>query len=540
MTQFNPTDYQHIFEHTGTAIALIDSLHTIVEVNQEFVRLAGLSKKEIEGKLKWTSFLHQDDLVLMLDRHEQRVRAEGEPPSSYEFRFLDHRQNLHEVFITVKWLETVQQSIVSLFDITAYKQHQHTLERRLKLEKIIAEHSQNFIRSNESDIDDAIRQVLQAIGEFSGVDRSYVFMYSEDEKTMSNSHEWCAPNVTPQIELLQDLPVNRFAWLDNELRAEHFINVTDLTELPPEATPEKEILREQDICSLAIVPLFFGGRLRGYLGFDSTSQTVRWSKDDFLLLQTIGNAIINAFMRARLEHQLMQSHKMDAIGRFAGGIAHDFNNILTTIQGNSQLLLYSKKLNAKELELVDTIIHASESGSSLTRQLLAFSRDEPLSKKSIRAEEILQRSIQMLQRIIPANIELKSISESTEDRIEMDPSLLEQILMNLVLNSADALPEGGKIVIRTGNRNISAADKNPGLYLVIKVQDNGHGMSAETIDKALEPFFTTKSPHKGTGLGLSTAYSIIRQSSGYMEIYSTPKRGTRIDLYLPVRSDMSE
>ncbi|MFW5711915.1 MAG: ATP-binding protein [bacterium] len=540
MTLFNPIDYQHIFEHTGTAIALIDAAHTIVEVNQEFVRLAGLRKEEIEGKLKWTSFLHQEDLALMLERHEQRVRAEGAPPSAYEFRFIDHQQNVHEVFITVKWLATVQQSIVSLFDITDYKQHQHTLERRLKLEKIIAEHSQNFIRVKEDEIDDAIRQVLQAIGEFAGVDRSYVFMYSEDEKTMSNTHEWCAPNVSPQTELLQDLPVNRFAWFDTELRAEHFINVTDLTELPPEAAPEKEILREQDICSLAIVPLFFGGRLRGYLGFDSTGKTVRWSEDDFLLLQTIGNAIINAFMRSRLEHQLMQSHKMDAIGRFAGGIAHDFNNILTTIQGNSQLLLYSKKLNTKELELVDTIIHASESGSSLTRQLLAFSRDEPLSKKSIRAEKILQRSIKMLQRLLPSNIELESVLEGSNDRIEMDPSLLEQILMNLVLNSTDALPEGGKIVIRTENRDVKAADKQPGHYLIIKVQDNGHGMSAETIDKALEPFFTTKSPHKGTGLGLPTAYSIIRQSAGYMEIYSTPQRGTRIDIYLPVRSDMSE
>ncbi len=476
----------------------------------------------------------------MLQRHEQRVRAEGEPPSSYEFRFLDHHQIVHDVFITVKWLDTVQQSIVSLFDITDYKQHQHTLERRLKLEKIIAEHSQNFIRSNESDIDDAIRQVLQAIGEFSGVDRSYVFMYSEDEKTMSNTHEWCAPKVAPQIDLLQDLPVSRFAWLDSQLKSEQFINVTDLTELPPEAAPEKEILSEQDICSLAIVPLFFGGRLRGYLGFDSTSKTVRWSKDDFLLLQTIGNAIINAFMRSRLEHQLMQSNKMDAIGRFAGGIAHDFNNILATIQGNSQLLLYSKKLTTKELELVDTINHASESGSSLTRQLLAFSRDEPLSAKTIQADKILQQSIQMLKRLLPSNIDLKSVLESTENRIEMDPSQLEQIMMNLVLNSADAMPKGGKIIIQTENSNIHTADKEPGLYLIIKVQDNGHGMAAEIIDKALEPFFTTKAPHKGTGLGLSTAYSIIRQSSGYMEIYSTPKRGTRINIYLPVRSHVSE
>ena len=538
MTLKNPIDYHDIFEHTGTAIALINSSHTILGVNQEFVRLAGFSKEEIEGKLKWTSFLHHDDLTIMLDRHDQRVRAEGEPPSSYEFRFLDQQQRVHDVLITVKWIDAMQQSIVSLLDITDYKQHQQNLERRLKLERIIAEHSQNFIQAKEDEIDNAIQQVLQSIGEFSGVDRSYVFLYSEDEKLMSNTHEWCAPNVVSQIDLLQDLPVDQFAWIDRELKAERIINIADINELPPEASAEKKILREQDICSLAIVPLFYSGRLRGYFGFDSTSKTVLWSREDFLLLQTIGNAIINAFMRSKLEHQLIQSHKMDAIGRFAGGIAHDFNNILATIQGNIQLLLYSTNLNTKELEMVDTIVHASESGSSLTRQLLAFSRDEPLTSQSIQADKVLRKSLAMLQRLLPASIDLKIVMESSHNRIKMDPSQLEQILMNLVLNSADALPKGGKIVVRTENSNSTGSDTKLGRYFVLTVHDNGHGMPPEIVDKALEPFFTTKSAHKGTGLGLSTVYSIVRQASGHMDISSTVKKGTRIDIYLPVITDV--
>lgn len=540
MTLYNPENYQEIFENTGTAIALIDSQHTILEVNQEFVRLAGYSKSEIEGKLQWTDFMHADDRELMLRRHAQRLRREGDPPASYEFRFVDRAKRVHDIFLTVSVLAESQHSVVSLFDVSEYTRHQHVLERRLKLEKIIAENSQNFIRSKGNEIDAAIQQVLKAIGEFSGVDRSYVFIYSEDEKFMSNTHEWCAPGVIPQIERLQDLPVHEFAWLDSELRAGRFIDIIDLDDLPAEAAAEKAILREQDICSLAIVPLLFGGQLHGYLGFDSTRQIVHWSREDFLLLQTIGNAIINAYVRSKLEQQLRQANKMDAIGRFAGGIAHDFNNILTTIQGNSQLLLYAKGLTVKELELVDTINHATESGSSLTRQLLAFSRDEPLSAQTIEADTVLQKTIQMLERLLPARIEVKAVIESTDNRVVLDPAQLEQILMNLVLNGADALPESGTILIRTENIRLnehSIVNGHrivPGLYLLINVQDAGRGMSPETLDKALEPFFTTKGPDKGTGLGLSTVYSIIRQNSGYMEIYSAPEKGTRVDIYLPV------
>jgi PAS domain S-box-containing protein len=540
MTLYKPENYQEIFEHTGTAIALIDSQHTILEVNQEFVRLAGFSKGEIEGKLQWTSFIHADDRELMLTRHAQRLSSKGDPPASYEFRFIDRANRVHDIFLTVTVLTPSQHSIVSLFDVSEYKRYQHVLERRLKLEKIIAENSQNFIRSKGTEVDAAIQQVLKAIGEFAGVDRSYVFMYSEDEKFMSNTHEWCAPEVRPQIERLQDLPVHNFTWIDEELRAGRFINITDLEDLPPEAHLEKEILREQDIRSVAIVPLLFGGQLHGYLGFDSTRLTVHWSKEDFLLLQTIGNAIINAYVRSRLEHQLRQSNKMDAIGRFAGGIAHDFNNILATIQGNSQLLLYAQGLTTKEMELVDTINHATESGSSLTRQLLAFSRDEPLSAQAIEADTVLQKTVRMLKRLLPGRVEVKTAFESTHNRIVMDPAQMEQILMNLVLNSADAISSNGTIWVRTENSQldeksiINGHSIVSGLYLLITVQDTGMGMSPETLDKALEPFFTTKGPNKGTGLGLSTVYSIIRQNSGYMEIYSALEKGTRVDIYLPV------
>jgi len=521
-------------------MALIDADHTLLRVNQEFVRLTGFSKLEIEGKLSWTSFIHEEDKQLLLERHEQRMKATGTPPTSYEFRFLDRYKKIHNVHLTITFLASSRRSIVSLIDITEHKHQQLMLERRLTLERIIAESSQNFINATDKEIDDAIYRVLQAVGLFSEADRSYVFMFSEDEKTMSNTHEWCAKGVNPQIDMLQELPVKEFSWIVEELQAERNINIADLNDLPSAAAAEKEILGAQDIQSLAIVPMLYTGRLRGYLGFDSTRKHTAWSNEDFLLLRTIGNAIINAYMRCKLEHQLLQSHKMDAIGRFAGGIAHDFNNILATIQGNSQLLSYSECMSDNDKEILNTIVHSTESGSSLTRQLLAFSRDEPLSEEVIDADTVVTKSRQMLERLLPRKINLHTHYDSAESRIKIDPIQLEQIIMNLVLNSADAMPEGGDITIHSSQTHLSPSnlingyEVIAGKYLLLQIQDSGHGMSRETVDKAIEPFFTTKPPEKGTGLGLSTVYSTVHQNSGYMEINSQLGRGTRIDIYLPI------
>ncbi len=540
MTLDKPEEYYTILEHTGTAMALINADHTLLRVNQEFARLTGFSKSEIEGKLSWTSFIDEEDRQMLLERHEQRMQSTGTPPTSYEFRFIDRDKKKHNVQLTVTFLASSRRSLVSLIDITEHKQHQLMLERRLTLERIIVESSQTFINTTEKEIDNAIHQVLQAVGLFSGADRSYVFIFSEDQKTMSNTHEWCAEGVKPQIDMLQELSVKEFPWIVEELQAERNIDITDLQDLPAAAAAEKKILEAQDIQSLAIVPLLFTGRLRGYLGFDTTRTQTAWSDEDFLLLRTIGNATINAYMRCKLEHQLLQSHKMDAVGRLAGGIAHDFNNILATIQGNSQLLSYSECMSDNDKEILDTIIHSTESGSSLTRQLLAFSRDEPLSTETINADTVVSKSRQMLERLLPQEINLLTHYDSANSRIKIDPIQLEQIIMNLVLNSADAMPEGGDITIHSSQTHMSltslinGSEVVAGKYLLLQIQDNGHGMSRETVDKAIEPFFTTKAPEKGTGLGLSTVYSTVHQNSGYMEINSHLGKGTRIDIYLPI------
>ncbi|MFW6343104.1 MAG: GAF domain-containing sensor histidine kinase [Sediminispirochaetaceae bacterium] len=421
----------------------------------------------------------------------------------------------------------------------AQDRHPH-IEYRLALEKIIGDASRRFVNSPLTHISDEIDTVLRKMGEFARVDRSYIFLFSEDGKSMSNTHEWCAPGVEPQMDKLQELQVDEFPWIVRKLKEGYNISIADLEELPPEASGEKEILRMQDIQSIAAVPMKYGGELKGYLGFDSTKEQLRWNPEDFSLLHTMGDIIISALVRLRMEKQLLQSYKMEAIGRFAGGIAHDFNNILTSIKGNIQLLAASPSLDKEEKEIVEALLLSAESGHALTGQLLNFSNNKGPAHKMLSLNEVLKGSLQMLQQLIPENITVKTRFQTENDSIKSDRSQIEQIVMNLIKNSVDAMPGGGQITLRT--RNVEFQDTDlirgsgviPGKYLLIQVSDNGCGMSKSTREKALEPFFTTKETGRGSGIGLSNVYTILRQNSGYIEIDSAKNKGTTIDIYLPV------
>jgi signal transduction histidine kinase len=415
------------------------------------------------------------------------------------------------------------------------------LEYRLQLEKLISEISQHFLSAYHHQISQVIDITLQRMGIFAGADRSYVFFISEDRKSMSNTHEWCAPGIPPQMDILQELPLADFPWIIEELERGRYINITSLDDLPAEAKAEKEILEIQDVQSLAIVPMRYGGILKGYMGFDSTQKRSQWNKEDLALLRTVGDTIISAFMRNKLEENLLQSQKMDALGRLAGGIAHDFNNILASVKGNIQLLESSTSLKPVEREMIRDIHHATETGVQLTRKLLAMSRKQEVTPEIIDLNSVIRESSGMLKRLIKAEVNVSTILQPELFPVFIDSSNLEQVIMNLVINGADAMENGGTITLRTRNVTLPAGTSpgsstiRPGSYVLFQVQDGGHGMDPSTMKKALEPFFTTKKPENGTGLGLPTVYAIVQQAAGYLEIYSSPGHGTRIDIYFPAK-----
>ncbi|MFN2533559.1 MAG: ATP-binding protein, partial [Pyrinomonadaceae bacterium] len=239
------------------------------------------------------------------------------------------------------------------------------------------------------------------------------------------------------------------------------------------------------------------------------------------------------------EEQLRQSQKLEGVGQLAGGIAHDFNNLLTVITGFCSLAMRGLQAEDPLLANLEEIKKAGDRAASLTRQLLAFSRKQVLQPKILNLDTVVSDMEKMLQRIIGENIDLRAALEPSLGSVKADPGQIEQIILNLVVNARDSMPNGGKLTIETDNvyldeeyvRNHVGAQTGP--HVMLAVSDTGLGMDHDTQARIFEPFFTTKGLGKGTGLGLSTVYGIVKQSGGNIWVYSEVGRGTTFKIYLP-------
>jgi PAS domain S-box-containing protein len=243
--------------------------------------------------------------------------------------------------------------------------------------------------------------------------------------------------------------------------------------------------------------------------------------------------------RNRLSDQLLHAQKMEAVGRLAGGIAHDFNNSLAVINAYTSMLGMSDGISTEDREHVKEISDAVGRAASLTRQLLAFGRRQITQPRVVDLNEVAQHMVPMITRLIPATIALSTRFEADPSTVSIDPSQLEQLLMNLVSNATHAMPDGGTLTIETDTRDLDEfyaqqhSGVTPGRYVTLTISDNGVGMDEETLRRIFEPFFTTKESGRGTGLGLASAYSIARGAGGHIWCYSEPGNGTTFKIYLP-------
>jgi two-component system cell cycle sensor histidine kinase/response regulator CckA len=271
-----------------------------------------------------------------------------------------------------------------------------------------------------------------------------------------------------------------------------------------------------------------------------------WTLKNVALLadEAAGEVIVEGTLtditeRKLLEEQLRQSQKMEAIGQLAGGIAHDFNNLLTTVLGYSDMALRQLSERDPVRAEIEEIQRAGERAANLTQQLLAFSRKQVFTSKVVDMNALITESTRMLGRLIGERIRLGTDLDPSLGNVRADPGQLEQVLLNLVVNARDAMPEGGTLTVRTQNADVDAASSRshfgiaPGKYAVFSVADTGVGMDADTQKRIFEPFFTTKEKTRGAGLGLSTVYGIVSQSGGQIFVSSEPGRGTEFTVYLP-------
>ncbi|MCM3877791.1 MAG: PAS domain S-box protein [Thermoanaerobaculia bacterium] len=271
-----------------------------------------------------------------------------------------------------------------------------------------------------------------------------------------------------------------------------------------------------------------------------------WVRDEKRLLRNAAGhpaEIVGSWMdvtaRVRLEEQLLQSQKMEAVGQLAGGVAHDFNNLLTVISGNCDLLLSGARADDPTRGPLTDIRAAGERAANLTRQLLAFSRKQILEPKLVDVHEVVSGTEKMLRRLLGEDVELLTDLAADESWVKVDPGQLEQVVVNLAVNARDAMPRGGRITIRT--RNLAPSDsvledsagRQPGPKVAISISDTGAGIVPEVKAHLFEPFFTTKGVGKGTGLGLATVFGIVKQSGGDITVESEPGKGATFTVILP-------
>lgn len=452
-----------------------------------------------------------------------------------------HQEHLEELVEerTHKIKKTNEQLVA---EVEVRRRTEQALAYKMGMENLISTVSSLFLDLRPPEIDASIDATLERIGTVFNTESCAIVQYSPRGETSSLTHRW----PVAACDSVQDLDSTQFAWWNGRLSNEDYIFIPDASQLPEDAAAERQLLRSTGITSILAIPMREGSRPLGYLAFPSSGNRRQWHAEDLAVLKTLSSIVLSAIVRKRneqekerLQEQLAHSQKMEAVGKLSGGIAHDFNNMLLPIIGYADMLLTTMADDDPRVNDLAEIRRAADRAAALTRQLLAFSRKQVIAKSVFDLGEAIAEMENMLRRIIGADVELITELDGCAIPVRADVGQIEQVLMNLVINARQAMPDGGSIRLRAGNYSgpleeikLVSAQPAEGEYAYIEVRDGGTGMDPELISRIFEPFYTTKGLD-GTGLGLSVVYGIIEQHHGGIDVISEVGEGTTFRIILP-------
>ena len=457
----------------------------------------------------------------------------------------DHGEHdVHCVFLPLRAMDGTISGALSLAYVSEEESPRRELRERLAFEELVTNLSTRFVSVTSEDLDASLNDALGEIGTFAGVDRAYIFRFTANGRAMDNTHEWCSPGTDPQIDTLQNLPLDSLPWWTRQLKARQVIHVPDVGQMGPEFTAEKTVLDEQKVRSVLAIPMVLEDSVVGFVGFDSVRERKQWAETDIALLRIAGEIFMSALERARaererreLEAELVRARSLENVARLAGGVAHDFNNLLAVIL-NYTTLLRREIVDPAQREKLDELFSAARSAADLTRQLLVVGRRDIVEPMLLDLSDVVSSLRGLLKQTRGDSIELRLELGTDLETVRVGLPQVEQVIVNLTLNARDAMLRGGTLTIRTENVLISPdhaarfIDVVPGRYVRIRVLDDGVGMSPDVEARAFEPFFTTKGAG-GTGLGLPSVHGVVKRAGGHVELSTRTGFGTTVDIYLP-------
>jgi len=515
-------------------------------LSPNFEKLCGYARGELSLGSSWQLVHPEDRRRVRLETRTALDRPDEAQPLTYRIR---HRDG------SWRWLEASvrpfcsasgeRRVVVVVRDVTERQAGQLDLERRLELERRIAGFSRSLLERSTDGVEEGIRQGLELAAELVGADRAYLVTALGSESGEPTCYDWEAPGIEPRPMPLgsQDNPGQ--PWFTEQLLRDQVVSVASLEDMPEDARAARDSLEQHGIRSYLAVPINSEGRLLGVLGFHCLREQRDWSSHDVTVLRLVADLFTSALRRKRAESRLresqlrlLQAQKMEAIGTLAGGIAHDFNNQLTVMLANARFARTELGEASEAAPALDDLTRAAEHCAQLTRSLLAFSRRAPASSGSLDAARAVARAQELLRPLIPSSIRFDVEVAPRVGSILCDDTQLQQVLVNLVVNARDAMPGGGTLSVRVTPRDLDEASAaalgldGAGRYVEFFVRDTGVGMDAQVCERIFEPFFTTKAVGRGTGLGLSTAYGIVQQYGGAIQVESERGRGSTFRVFL--------